>query len=93
MNLTTATTVRELASEIPAATRVFRKRWVSTTVVGVVDHWPTRALMPGVEFKEVANGTDLGRPRSSGRASLSNRQRLESLINHIVGQASQFYPA
>lgn len=88
MNLTTYTTVGELALEIPAATRVFEKMGIDYCCGG------NRSLAEacakaGVEFKDVQIQLTLA---AHAKADEPNFQTttLETLINHIVVKHHSF---
>ena len=88
MNLTGETTVRELALEVPAATRVFEKMGIDYCCGG------NRSLAEacasaGVAFKDVQMELTLA---AHAQAEQPNFQTttLESLINHIVVKHHSF---
>jgi len=82
MNLTTETTVRELALDVPAATRVFEKMGIDYCCGGNKS-LAEACASAGVEFKDVQMALTLA---AHSEAETPNFQTttLENLINHIV---------
>jgi len=88
MNLTTDTTVRELALEIPAATRVFEKMGIDYCCGGnrsLADACATA----GVEFKDVQMELTLAAHANAETPDFQTTT-LENLINHIVVKHHSF---
>ena len=88
MNLTTDMTVRELALEIPAATRVFEKMGIDYCCGG------NRSLADacasaGIEFKDVQTELTLAAHVHAEEPNFQTTT-LESLINHIVVKHHSF---
>ena len=77
MNLATNKTVRELALEIPGATRVFEKMGIDYCCGGKRSLADACAIA-GVEFKDVQIELTLAAHAQRGRAKLSNDNAGES---------------